>query len=723
MKPALPMTVLCVLCASAVNQRPCFGQMATERWGAGRATYVTPGSGGVVVRYDLSALPKDAKVLRARFIPYVRTDGVPLEDPLVVQALSASPDNKVSLSAPDPRLELVGPRFMSFDATDVVRQWASGKRANQGLWVHGAKIDPARTCLDITFAGTPKDPPPPVTGLRAFCRAGQVFLTWKEVNSPFAGKSEVQWKELKADFDRIRAGTGAVPTYRIYRHIKPITAATLAEAELIDEVDQHSALDQREIRTEWKGEQIKNVRVDEAQVPRVAVEEQAELPPGVGAWAITCRKDGTFHYAVISAVNGVESTADLNAGSASGPVEEKVAPPEPILFRKQPAQYQKRTQDCYVWWIDPPLSLVPAYIHLGITAPEKDTPAPAPLPLVVNSWWWGSGWGRSAQCPLAEAVGFTLDQNCMMTRGIHDGYGTLKAWSQGQVRDYFVRQFRSLLPWLKARYRVDEDRLYAESSGWAWHYPDLFAVTFEATTMDPKRSPAGGECKRYWGDPKRPAPTEWGVSAWEYWDAADWIRRNPTAEMALMTYAPRMHTGDFGTLDKPPLYRALLDTKRSWSTIFHEGGLAGHRSAAWMFEIRRSDSLAAFGNCTLDDNPGIGLGGDPGGQMNGWLCFEPRTQVDQADRWEMTLYLLGGSKDNKGRDAAPLEECTTDVTPRRCRNFKPAAGTKFTWANTRQADGKAVQTGTAVADQWGLVTAEKVIVSKGKNRLVIVRVP
>jgi hypothetical protein len=349
--------------------------------------------------------------------------------------------------------------------------------------------------------------------------------------------------------------------------------------------------------------------------------------------------------------------------------------------------------------------------------PKKD--APGRRPLFVYNWWWGSGWERSPQCPMPEGALFVIDQNCMKTRGVHDGCGTLKAWGQGKVQGYFIRQFRALLPWLKAKYHVDDDRLFAMSSGWGWQHGDLFAASFECTTMNPKRSPAGRECKRYWGDPREPAPTEWGPSAWEYWNAGQWIRTHPTAELPLITYAPRMHTGDFGILDKPPLYRALLDTKRAWSCVFHEGPLIGHRAPEWMFQLRRSDSVAAFGNCSLDDNPGIGFGGDPGGQMNAYLCFDPRSQVDRPDRWEMTIYLHAGDK--RGRNAAPLDRCTVDVTPRRCRQFKLSPGAGLTWANTSLPDGQLVQTGKATADRWGLVTARKVLVSKARNRLVIRR--
>ena len=42
------------------------------------------------------------------------------------------------------------------------------------------------------------------------------------------------------------------------------------------------------------------------------------------------------------------------------------------------------------------------------------------------------------------------------------------------------------------------------------------------------------------------------------------------------------------------------------------------------------------------------------------------------------------------------------------------------WTNASLADGKSVQSGTATADQWGLVTLERVTVSKGKNRIIIV---
>ena len=124
-----------------------------------------------------------------------------------------------------------------------------------------------------------------------------------------------------------RSGKSPLASYRIYRHTRPITAASLGEAQLLDEVGQFSCCDEREVKTEWKGEQIKNVKLDDARVPRTAVQPGKELPVGVGVYVKTTSQDGDYYYAVVSAVNGVENTLHFDAGNATlQPVHEKVVP-------------------------------------------------------------------------------------------------------------------------------------------------------------------------------------------------------------------------------------------------------------------------------------------------------------------------------------------------------------------------------------------------------------
>jgi hypothetical protein len=65
------------------------------------------------------------------------------------------------------------------------------------------------------------------------------------------------------------------------------------------------------------------------------------------------------------------------------------------------------------------------------------------------------------------------------------------------------------------------------------------------------------------------------------------------------------------------------------------------------------------------------------------------------------------------------DKCTVDITPRRCQAFKPKPGTTFKWTNTGLKDNKEVQKGEVKADEWGLVTLKKVIVTRDKNRIRI----
>ena len=289
MKRLATIAALACLCGSLSAR----AELVTERWGKGgrcrhkdAASFrVVVDGGGVVAKFDLSALPKQATIHRARLLMRIPHGPGPVAEPILVQPLTGPRPESGRPPVEKASLALVGPRFMSFDATDVVRRWVSGKLANNGLWIRNARgRDRLRTYLEVSYAGKLKDPPPPVTGLKAFHRAGQVFITFDEVNCPFAGKEEVPWDDLKAHKKAFDAGKLAAVSYRVYRHVKPITSANLHEAQLLDEVPQLSALDERMIQTEWKGEQIKNVRGGSARWPRTTRRGSSPAPtrPGRG---------------------------------------------------------------------------------------------------------------------------------------------------------------------------------------------------------------------------------------------------------------------------------------------------------------------------------------------------------------------------------------------------------------------------------------------------------
>jgi hypothetical protein len=121
--------------------------------------------------------------------------------------------------------------------------------------------------------------------------------------------------------------------------------------------------------------------------------------------------------------------------------------------------------------------------------------------------------------------------------------------------------------------------------------------------------------------------------------------------------------------------------------------------------VRLARTLPAFPNCSLDEDPATGdpATGAQEGQSNLYLLWETESSADEVGRWSMVLKL------NKN---APKEECTVDVTPRRCHQFRMREGMKATWRTD-------LQSGEAVADRWGVVTVPGVRVNKQGNRLTL----
>ena len=138
--------------------------------------------------------------------------------------------------------------------------------------------------------------------------------------------------------------------------------------------------------------------------------------------------------------------------------------------------------------------------------------------------------------------------------------------------------------------------------------------------------------------------------------------------------------------------------------------------------FRRGQSLPAFANCSLDDNIGEGDLRSGNGwnesQVNGWILWEPGTIVDEPGRWEITLWV---------GERCPLPEGTVDLTPRRCRKFAAKPRQTFKWANAVLPPGeggaagqaRVVQQGVAEADELGLVTVERLRITKARHRIVI----
>ncbi|GAG05771.1 unnamed protein product, partial [marine sediment metagenome] len=162
---------------------------------------ILPSEGGQgVVRFDLSDLPKGTNVYRAD-LRIFRNAKITGRDEAALVNIEIYPLFSNFAPGRKPKvftkpLELRGPWYDRFEATAAMRQWVAGQ-PNGGFFVKTCpRWNAQATCLDIAYEGKPGNVPPQATGLRVFHRAGQTFVTWKEIDDPL-GRDRVKWGQLR----------------------------------------------------------------------------------------------------------------------------------------------------------------------------------------------------------------------------------------------------------------------------------------------------------------------------------------------------------------------------------------------------------------------------------------------------------------------------------------------------------------------------------------------
>ncbi len=727
-----------VFVAAACAAAPAAGDFVAEVWGHGPLCHHqgTLQAEAEIARFDLSALPNRAKVYRAvlRAMPRRHSYDATIE----IYPLA---DDEEGASAGAKMLALRPPWYDSFDATEAVRTClAQGARALRLHMKVAPGWSPQTMTLEIAYEGPAVQPTPAVSGLRAIHHDGQTFLTWKEHEDVLAEFDAATIENMEKKLLPLRGKREVM--YRVYASERPITARTLGRAVMIAEVPfvlsmyyldsvrtiEHPSAERGEGSTPFIG----GARAKRDVVPAyVMAKGEKPLPRGSGLYVRTITRPGKTHYAVVTAVNGREAVgpASISAGnSLPQALAERPAPPIPVLQSSQevPGREQNRpswTVSTYNYWLEFPYANVPRQLavamreSLGLAPGEKGE-------LCVNLGFYGSqpafvarqrGGGDVTLCP-------PWDQDDSMLQGRHECVGTLRSYEQGVVHNWGQRRTLALVQWARREFPVDPQRVTAvgQFALWAVRHGSVFSVvTADAYGNFSK----GREAQKHgpmWGPSPYGSKNWLGINHWEYMNVCKWIRDNPTVEMPYLVLRPTgsSHVGDMGPWAWSEVYRALHDTKRAF-TARHGGVWSGTPLAGTIMpaKIRRDQSLPAFGNCSLDgmpgdgdmsNNGGVGSDGDVVADLNGFLLWDTDTIVDEPDRWQMTMYLY---------EACGAESATMTVTPRRCQRFKAQPGAKLVWTLTE--DGKTVGKGTAVADQWGLVTAEAVELTKRPRRLRI----
>ena len=603
---------------------------------------------------------------------------------------------------------------------------------------------------------------PPVSGpaqptnLRAFHRSGQTFLTWSE-RADLAGES-----------------------YRVYRHTQPIAASNLSAATRLYEVWEGSAdfPANRYVDAAFQARYFDRVVITNRGAPLPAGTGLLAWTLATNDFAGGAT--GTAYYAVTTVSGaGAENRTNFAAGNALGPLGEGVAEPLPVetaqtigargrvylqfmdLRKWNPTFHAPNPGNGY-YGLNPDSPAVRhalAYVYdYAVFAPDCGTNA-MPATLILHGWGGNTygpitedpdpwGWCTYRIYPVDQGetwwFGFARDHDFRADGEVAAGDVIVNYTEQRVLR--MIRDLQRQPPGPP----VDTNRIYVygQSMGGsgtlalALRYPNVFAAAFASQPMtDYATSGDGGgidwrdDVAAKWGaralnlPVQLDAPAGWaapiqgrsGTGVWTWQNH----RLNATNRIGDdnvpfgITHGTNDDVIEWTTQGRP-VYGALDAGRRCW------GGLVSDADHTWIgFEgfppgIAPVD-YAPFANFRVVRNETVpGLSRDSGDLASppartggyhqnldwsaSWNAWDGVPQ-DTATNWQVSLRALDGRSH------------VVDVTPRRTQRFRPAIGAILNWRNMRVGDGVQVQSGTAVVDAAGLVTATNVAVGTAGNRV------
>jgi len=741
-----------------------------RRWGGQGKGLAYPGtlkvfSAGVPrVVFDLSAVPKGAKVHRATLLAFTRSRGQPRDPIQIFQANKVGADGKASWSGKP--LALLPPYWRSFDATAAVARWVKDPKTNLGLAAARFDgFDAGRTVLEILYEAPRAvgKAPAQVDALRAVHHGGQTFLIWKELplfrpaadkifwvsrydglesekhpepGEGFGGLKRVPAVTLKTLRDlqglSVRGKKGPREMqpirvlkkrpdirYRVYRHKKKITAKTLPDAELLGEVAPTRAIIERMLSIMTQGEYYNPWENPDSVLLTWCYDANKPVMPGEALYVHTPQAGGSFYYAVTVMQDGRENVSDFSGSNTSGAVAETPATPAPVLqYVTRDRRNRKGLQYHHAYWMAPPVANLPGQDPKRVIVGRIPTDK-APFGLVVrpnaSGMFFGGGVAPGAvHLTIEQDLGYGADL------GYSQGRGTLRSFAESKVDYYSDRYIMANVTWAMKRYKIDPARIVCQANPhMALRHGEFFRVLFLGPfelDMNRRWNPGSGSLGGIFG-PADSAMTVDGHKAWNIVDIRYQLSIDPGRDIPFMACyftQPKdgNHGAEYGWQDDPQGLAALRDFRQPYVGQWGGASVAGEVRTG-LGRLRWDKSVPAFSHCSLDNNPGNGDpdDGEPWGQINGYLFWDYASIVDAKDRWEMTVYLVPSS---------PEDTCTVDVTPRQCRAFKAKPGQTFSWTNTSVKDSEVLGRGDVQADKFGLVTLKQTAVTKGRNRISIV---
>ncbi len=557
----------------------------------------------------------------------------------------------------------------------------------------------------LCVAAASAQAPLQVTGIAAVHRHGQTFVTWKDVAEGEAGA-------------RFR--------YTLLRSTAPIKQENLGKAQVCATGILHhsgrmfgSAFNRKD-------------RLD-AEKPMAILETGGKpLPVWSGLAVHTVQKPGPHYYAVIATDEKGDRLSDVVAGKSatSTPIEEKVAPLEPIKVfdSKERKTYVAQTHLTGKKGLPLHLSLHgstgqgggagewgDSYLHFA----NADMGYRDGLPGVFSILETRRKEGNHLQLMVRDAIEHPSGLRAMETFWF--GYWCVPQNAKiAEPRAYPFTENRLLwiLDWTIEHYGADRNRLYASGGSMgAWgsvtfalRHPELFAAIYPNRPGLRRKGLAILEGKL--PDDRETILLPDGKT--NFLHRMDSVRfaEEHAEDLPFIGWCCGRYDGFATWKEQVDFAKALAANKHGFAFAWNNGnhGTGAQPMAhvlkhypAEKFALNRS--YPAFRNSSIDQNPGNGdpKDGDLEGGIN--LGFTWTDPEDSDGKWSIAV----------GNDLAK-KPMTVDVTPRRAQKFKLKAGEACSWTSSHGASGE------VVADKHGLVTVPRLEIREGQaTTLKIVR--
>lgn len=561
-----------------------------------------------------------------------------------------------------------------------------------------------------------------ITGFSGFYRNGQVFLTWKNVNSE--------------------------AYYKVYRsNSKIIRSDQLSSCEYLGYTNKYSAEDHSLSAHDGV---IRYLHIDSGGIA---------LPKGGGLFVATSLVNGDYYYAITTILDGIENKTILGGtNSLNSPISELVAEPLPV-FQEQRFVAGKPI-DIYATFFstkratEQPLQNGAGCVSFDF-AVNRNISGTGQRPLLVLFHGGGGDFLWNIQSVQSNEIIIGLDDE--LPSGENNGW-----FGDNEHYDIFKDNFSNTIPvsgvnynyqqenttqvinWAIRHLPVDSNRIYlmgtSMGAGGAFTYTINFPEKIAAVKLsvpcfnygfqndyNPLCSLNPGNKNRNDGDVEfgKVSTNLMSNLGIHFYDAVNggWMIHAYREKDYPVIFASNGKNDVMVGWTEKPIYYDSVRTNHTGGYYFWDEREHGGDNATWtdasfnLFRYRKNCSFPAFANCSNDEDYGKGdnITGAAFGTVNGSLDWDDKGIKDSTHEWEAKLFVRD-LLTNTGQKVAYPDSCTADITPRRLQQFHVPIGKMINWTVTHKS--KIIQSGMQQF-MGGIIVIPKVKVFKDS---VIIRI-